>query len=66
MQPPGLAQARASGAIAGQRDCVHQQTSGQQLNWAGAQEHSCTEEGEGISAQRLLLFAAGLLWFFGS
>ena len=31
-----------------------------------AQEHSCAEEGEGISAQRMLLSAAGLLWFFGS
>lgn len=66
MQPRGLAQTRASGVAAGQRDCVHQQTSRQQLNWAGTQGHSCAEEGEGISAQRALLFAAGLLWFFGS
>lgn len=38
MQPPGLAQARASNMTAGQRDCMHQQTSPWQLNWAGAQE----------------------------
>lgn len=66
MQQRGLVQTRASSVAAGQHNCVHQQTSCQQLNWAGFQEHSCAEEGEGISVQRILLFATGLLWFFGS
>lgn len=41
---------------------VHQQTSQQQMKWAGTQEHSCAEEGEGISTQHMLLSAVGSLW----
>lgn len=49
MQQPGLAQARASNITAGQRDCVHQQTSPGQLKWAGVQEDRFSVGGEGIS-----------------
>lgn len=61
MQLCGPVQTLSSSIDAGQCDCVHQQTSHWQLIWNKA------EEGEGTSAQCLLLFAAaGLLWFFGS
>lgn len=60
MQLHGLAQSQAPGIAAGQCDCdlQHQQTSGGSPTGQGL---GCAKQGQGISAQCLLLFAVGLL-----